>query len=212
MATVNMINKLFVYLIDWFVLQYQERKNQVKKNNYRRIAVIGENFCYSKYNKLLGSQFVLYNRATPDKVCIGDNVTLECKINCNKDAQVSIGDYTSIRENSVINCDNRIQIGKYCFIGNEVLIQDNDSHPISAEARKQQAHKYAGAPSDTQEAKNAPIDIRDCVWIGTRAIVLKGVTIGYGSIVGAGSVVTRDVPDMSIVAGNPAKLIGKVED
>ena len=208
----NIINKIFVYGIDWLILQYRLRKNQVKQQNYQRAAVIGKNFCKSKYNKLLGSQFVLYNRSARDKVSIGDNVTLECKLNCNSGATVSIGDYTSIRENSVINCDNRIQIGSYCFIGNEVLIQDNDSHPISAQARKEQALKYVGGPSDTLEARNEPIIIQDCVWIGTRVIILKGVTIGYGSIVGTGSVITQDVPEMSIVAGNPAKLIARIEN
>ena len=58
---------------------------------------------------------------------------------------------------------------------------------------------------------NKPISIGDGVWIGAAALILPGITIGERSIVGAGSVVTRDVPPYTIVAGNPARPIGKVE-
>jgi acetyltransferase-like isoleucine patch superfamily enzyme len=55
-----------------------------------------------------------------------------------------------------------------------------------------------------------PVIIEDDVWIGTRAVILPGVRIGYGSVIGAGSIVTEDVPPLTVVAGAPAKLIKKI--
>jgi acetyltransferase-like isoleucine patch superfamily enzyme len=60
------------------------------------------------------------------------------------------------------------------------------------------------------DLSEAPVFIHDDVWVGAMSIVLKGITIGEGSIVGAGSVVTKDVPPWTIVAGNPAKIIREI--
>lgn len=136
---------------------------------------------------------------------------MNCKINCNKNGKVQIGDYTRIREHTVLNCDNEIKIGKYCLIGDNVLIQDNDSHPESPKMRKGQAIRITGSISDTYESLNSPIYIDDCVWIGTGATILKGVNIGYGSIIGTQSVVTKDIPDMCLAVGNPTKIVKELK-
>ncbi|MGM9578000.1 MAG: DapH/DapD/GlmU-related protein [Evtepia sp.] len=64
-----------------------------------------------------------------------------------------------------------------------------------------------GRNVDYSQVKSAPIVIRDKAWIGFNAILMKGITIGEGAIVGAGSVVTQDVPDYAVVGGNPARII-----
>ncbi|MGC8751800.1 DapH/DapD/GlmU-related protein, partial [Hydrotalea sp.] len=64
-----------------------------------------------------------------------------------------------------------------------------------------------GAYKNWEKVKSSPIKIADKAWIGFNVIILKGVTIGEGAIVGAGSVVTKDVPPYAVVAGNPAKII-----
>lgn len=88
-----------------------------------------------------------------------------------------------------IVCAKSISIGQNVCIANEVIIRDNDAHAING------------------NQSVAPVAIGDHVWIGTRALILKGVTIGDGAIVAAGSVVTHDVPAHSLVAGVPAKII-----
>lgn len=96
-----------------------------------------------------------------------------------------------INTNVTIVCDEKIEIGNKVFISSNVLIRDSDAHKITSHPHK-----------ETQ-----PIKISDQVWIGTNVLILKGVHIGEGAIIAAGSVVTKDVPAYSIAAGTPAKVI-----
>ncbi len=90
-----------------------------------------------------------------------------------------------------IVCANNIKIGDNVAIARDVIIRDTDAHDIL---------------EDNHE-KTLPVKIGNHVWIGTRAIIMKGVNIGDGAIVGAGSIVTKDVPANSIAVGVPAKVI-----
>ena len=94
----------------------------------------------------------------------------------------------------------KILIGDNVNVGANTIIMDTDFHPLDAEARR----------LDSAPAKTAPVSIEDNVFIGMNCLILKGVTLGKGSVIGAGSVVTKDVPSNAIVAGNPARLIGNV--
>jgi acetyltransferase-like isoleucine patch superfamily enzyme len=113
-------------------------------------------------------------------------------------ALLRIGAHTIIGDRTHINCQASIAIGTHCAISWDVEILDADMHAIVAE--------------DGQILPNrAPVVIEDRVWIGTRALILKGVTIGHDSIVAAGSVVVSPIPPFSICAGNPAKVIRSVQ-
>jgi acetyltransferase-like isoleucine patch superfamily enzyme len=90
---------------------------------------------------------------------------------------------------SEIICSQSITIGDTCMFGPQVAIRDDDEH-------------YIGNGERT-----APVSIGDNVWVGTRAIILKGVTIGDGAVIAAGSVVAKDVPAHSMVGGVPARVI-----
>lgn len=94
----------------------------------------------------------------------------------------------------------RIIIGNNVVVGSNTIITDTDFHPLHPEQRSLK-------PSD---GKTAAVVIEDNVFIGMNCLILKGLTIGKGSMVGAGSVVTMDVPSDVIVAGNPARLIRKL--
>jgi hypothetical protein len=94
----------------------------------------------------------------------------------------------------------RITIGNHVTIGANSTLVDTDFHPLDPTIRKERP----------QEGKTAPIIIEDDVFVGMNALILKGVRLGRGCIVGAGSVVSHDVAPFSIVAGNPAREIRKI--
>jgi maltose O-acetyltransferase len=127
----------------------------------------------------------------------------ECGINVNVEhgAEIGTGRHTSIGDHSGIgiNCVvRRAVIGKYVMMGPDVVFIDSNHGFQDTDVPMQLQPRL---PPVT------PITIGDDVWIGTRAILLPGVTVGRGAIIGAGAVVTRDVPEYAIVAGNPARVI-----
>jgi maltose O-acetyltransferase len=109
-------------------------------------------------------------------------------------ATLDIGSRTFINYGCSISAAELVRIGPRCNIGSHVIIMDNDFHSLDPE------HRLDIPPS-------APIIVEENVWIGVRATVLRGVTIGAGSVVAAGSVVTKDVPPRTLVGGLPAKVI-----
>ena len=111
-------------------------------------------------------------------------------------SKIVIGDDVGI-SGSTITALKEVEIGNRVLIGSGVLITDNDGHATYPENRH--------LSNDIAAAK---IAIEDDVFIGARAIILKGVCIGKGAIIGAGAVVTKNVAPYAIVAGNPAKVIG----
>lgn len=115
------------------------------------------------------------------------------------DSFIRIGDDVGI-SGGCIAAAVAITIGDRVLIGADARILDNDIHPLAARGRRYAAEGIAAAP----------VSIGDDAFIAAAAIVLKGVTIGEGAIVGAGSVVTGDVPPYTIVAGNPARVVGQV--
>jgi acetyltransferase-like isoleucine patch superfamily enzyme len=113
-----------------------------------------------------------------------------------------IGDNVFIGYHASISVGREVVIGNHCFIAGGVSIFDNDGHPINHIKRS----KHERVTPDNI----MPVRIGDYVWIGTNAIILKGVTIGEGAIIGAGSVVTKDVPPFVIAVGNPARIIAQM--
>ncbi len=107
-----------------------------------------------------------------------------------KHGSIRIGNGTYINRNTLIIAEEQVSIGRDCKISWDVIIMDSDLHPVRSES-----------------VENKPVVIEDYVWIGCRSIVLKGVTIGKGSIIAAGSVVTKDVPPGCIAGGNPARIL-----
>ncbi len=112
-----------------------------------------------------------------------------------KGAVIEVGAGTSFSNNVQVIAESRVTIGERCLIGDGVLIMDSDAHALSVAGRHHQAPLIS------------PVHIEDNVFVGSRSIILKGVTIGKDSVIGAGSVVVRSIPPGVIAAGNPAKVI-----
>lgn len=105
-------------------------------------------------------------------------------------SKIIIGDNTAIGDRTEIHAGSLVEIGSNCNISWDVCIMDRDYHKLNSQ----------------YEVIN-PVKIEDNVWIGCNAIILKGVTVGQGAVIAAGSVVTKDVPAGALVGGNPAKII-----
>lgn len=116
------------------------------------------------------------------------------------DSNCNIGSYTYIGLYSNIS---KATIGNYCSIGNNVVIGagEHDINTISTSA-----HLYEGE-NWYDELTQKDVNIKNDVWIGTQAIIRRGVTIGDGAVIGANSFVNNDVPDFAVVVGSPAKII-----
>lgn len=126
----------------------------------------------------------------------GDRVTLRRGVVIAGNGTLRIGARTTINEDVIIACSENIEIGSNCMIAPRVYILDVDHEFESREI-----------PIANQGYRTSPVLIGNDVWIGAYSVILRGVRIGRGSIVGAQSVVTRDVPEYSIVGGIPARMI-----
>jgi acetyltransferase-like isoleucine patch superfamily enzyme len=138
-------------------------------------------------------------------IVIGDSVRISGKPGIGFSTKVHdnpvliIGDNTFIGHGTSFAVAERVEVGANCYLASGVTIADNDGHPLSWVKRRQ------NMPPDVSEVR--PVKIGNDVWIGRRASVLKGVSIGDRSIVGADAVVTKNVPSDTVVAGNPARAV-----
>lgn len=118
--------------------------------------------------------------------------------------EISIGDNSYIGEFSHITAINQIVIGKNVLTGRYVYISDNSHGDTSYD-------KVSIPPISRPLTSKGPVIIDDNVWIGERVCILPGVHIGFGAIVAANSVVTKDVPPYSVVGGVPARIIKTIK-
>lgn len=123
------------------------------------------------------------------------------KIAVEEGATLTIGEHSGM-SNTCIYCAQEITIGKYVNIGAGSMIFDTDFHSLSWEDRRNGA--------DWEKRRKKPVRIGDDVFIGAECLILKGVTIGNKAIIGAGSVVTCDIPEGEIWAGHPARFVRKL--
>lgn len=126
--------------------------------------------------------------------------------------RITVGEWCYIGEGSRIWSAGQIDIGDRVMISHNVNIFDNLTHPVDPVSRHQHFRAIASVGHPHRIDLGArPVRINDDAWIAAGAMVLRGVTIGKAAIVGAGAVVTHDVPPFAIVAGNPARVIRYVK-
>jgi acetyltransferase-like isoleucine patch superfamily enzyme len=106
--------------------------------------------------------------------------------------RIEIGNHTFINYGSSIAARASVKIGSHCHLGHYTFVMDNDQHDVV---------------SHTELPQSDPVIIEDHVWIGSKAVILPGVRIGSRAVIGAGSIVTKDVPPRCVAAGNPARVL-----
>jgi acetyltransferase-like isoleucine patch superfamily enzyme len=152
----------------------------------------------------------VYNSQSKEKITIGTNTSI-----CGQLLIFKYGGNIKIGNSCYIGMGTRIWSGESVTIGNNVLIShnvsivDTNAHEMN---HLERAERYedliSNGPWKTKgNVITSAIVINDYAWISFGATVLKGVTVGKGAIVSAGAVVTKDVPDFTIVAGNPATIV-----
>jgi maltose O-acetyltransferase len=135
------------------------------------------------------------------RIEIGDRVRFEARtvpveLVAYRNAEITVGDGTYINYGVSVSAHQKVSIGANCLVGTYVVIMDSDYHD----------------PLDhTRPGESAPIVIEDNVWLGMRSTVLKGVRIGQGSVIGAGAVVTSDIPPRSVAFGVPARVVRSLD-
>jgi acetyltransferase-like isoleucine patch superfamily enzyme len=160
-----------------------------------RLRIIGFPVIKNKGKIIIGAGVDL--RSSPSSTAMGV-ITPVILNTMTTDSTIRIGN--SVGMSGVIVCaKNAVTIGERVKLGSGVVLSDTDFHSLDWRERRTE--------NDFGGAADAPVRIGDDCFIGARAMVLKGVSIGARSIVGAGAVVVEDVPEDSVVAGNPARVI-----
>lgn len=172
-------------------IEFMERVAQVA----RRWWYLRSATSYGKHARILGPLHV----TNAGRLRLGDRFrsAMHVKLTCAANATLTIGDRAFLNNRTEIAATHEITIGDDVLIGPHVMFMDSDYHD-----------EVTREPP----GKSAPIRLGNRVWLGARVIVLKGVSIGDGAIVAAGSVVTKDVPAGMVAGGNPARVIRAVND
>lgn len=146
------------------------------------------------------------------EIVIGEGSMIEGNLFIERDnAEIIIGNRVFVGSSSLISAE-KITIGDDVLISWGCTIIDHNSHSTSPTKRKDDVSSWIKGEKDWKNVTVKPVYIKNKAWIGFNSIILKGITIGEGAIVGAGSVVTKDVPPYTIVAGNPAKIIREIPE
>lgn len=198
-----MYNIHFKYLIgfNFIKTKYRQLKNKLEifgKLRKSKIKISGDNnILYIGKNTLLRDSNI-FIKGNNNILYIGD----DCVVNNtsiildNESSEIRIGNKTSIAKAQIVSLESyKIEIGEDCMLSYDIEIRNTDSHKIYDKNTNKRINE------------GNSINIGNHVWLGMRAIILKGVNIGDNSIVAAGSIVTKDVKANTIISGNPAKQI-----
>jgi acetyltransferase-like isoleucine patch superfamily enzyme len=159
--------------------------------------------------------FSLYRSEEPAGLRIGRGAStyLGTMFDVGPRGRVSVGEYALVHGARMI-CDAAIEIGAYCLISWNVVLMDTYRVPLDPDGRRRElelvSQRWPRRLAADVPAR--PVRIGRNVWIGFDACVLPGVTIGEGAVVGARSVVAEDVAAYTVVAGNPARVIRRLEE
>lgn len=192
-------------LIMALVKLLEKVKTALRRRQFSKLAQAGAGLTLCSRSKC--------EAEVPGLIRIGDSCTIRGKLESQGRGTIRIGSHTGIYDRAVIGSVQSVTIGDCVMIANHVHIYDNNNHPVSPALRHEMCLQGVDGPQwrwTNSEAK--PVVIEDDVWIGEYALILKGVTVGRGAVVAAHAVVTKDVPPMTVVAGNPARVVKEIKE
>lgn len=197
--------------------------NSIKMKYYKWF-----NKWYFKYKGIqFGKNLQVYNKmyitGQRGKIVVGDDFTFTSGDGINPIFRNLRGCIHTATPSSIIIIGNhvgmsapciwvktKLTIGNHVNIGGNCTIMDTDVHQLDYLVRR--GEKKANPGDSSTIVQSAPVTIEDDVWIGANCQILKGVTIGARSVIGAGSVVTKSIPTDCIAAGNPCKVIRRIDE
>jgi len=194
-------------LLDWIYFEVSNRMRRTEAEAYKAMllqTVEGSELARIEETRIVNAQ------NSPAKIKIGNGSYISGAelLIFRHGGQISIGEYCFVGPGTRIWSAERITIGDRVLISHNVNIHDNNSHPIDPVLRHQDFVHLCkeGYPSEANYNEK-PISIGSDSWIGYNSIIMKGVTIGKCAIIGAGTIVTEDVPDYAVVVGSPQRII-----
>lgn len=150
----------------------------------------------------------LADGSTSADIILDDNVFIFGALMSQSHGKIIIGDHSRIGRGAMIQSVESITIGRGVTIARDVVVTDNNTHPTSLHFKQARALAPLNSPMHLWKwSSHKPVLIDDFTWVGERSRICKGVTIGKNCVIAANSVVTKDVPDNCIAAGNPAKIV-----
>lgn len=147
---------------------------------------------------------------TPERIRVGAGTFIRGELLVFRfGGQLTVGDHCYLGENSRVWAGESTTIGNHVLISHDVFITDCNAHEFDAAERASTFQRIVsqGHPQEKGSVETKPVVIEDHVWINPQSVILPGVRLGKGCIVGAGSIVTRDLPPYVLAAGNPAVVI-----
>jgi len=171
-----------------------------------------ERYAVTDRGVMLGPNAWCYNKGDPTRIRIGNGAVCRGILRCESfgSGQIIIHQDVYLGDDTLISCAKQVEIHRNSLLAHGVQVFDNDSHPLGTSQRLADYEAILRGDRSGDDISATPVSVGPNAWIGMQSIILKGVTIGEGSIVAAGSVVTKDVPPRTLAAGNPAIAIGAV--
>ena len=173
-----------------------------------RMKVYNKVYLLGKGNVKIGDDFIFSSGDSINPICRNMRGTIHTMT---QQSVIEIGDRVGM-SSVCLWAKDRISIGNDVNIGADCVIIDNDAHPINYIHRRSSYVEQYGIDALYSKISSSPIEIGNDVWIGARCQILKGVHIGSRSIIAAGSVVTKDIPEDVIAGGNPCKIIKSIQN
>lgn len=199
MKTILSPNSLKMKYYKWFNKWYFKFKGIQYGNNlqiYNKVYVTGQ-----RGKIVIGDDFHFTSGDGINPICRNLRGCIHTETTS---STIIIGDHVGM-SSPCLWISKQLTIGNHVNIGGNCMIYDTDAHQLDYLARRGQ--KPADTNDMTTNVQSASVTIEDDVWIGANCLILKGVTIGARSVIGAGSVVTKSIPADCIAAGNPCRVI-----